>query len=375
MKKNFLFNEISKLKGVGPQFTKYLKKKKIEKVKDVILNLPYSETDRSKIFKINQLQIGKIQSIKVLVKKLNFPRIRNLPNKINCEDDSGKIDIVYFNSREGYLRKLFPLNEWVIVSGKINFFNKKYQITNPDYVTTLDKKDYVIKNIPKYSLTSGINEKKYRSISEQVINNLPDIKDWLDEDFIKKNNLINWNKGIKKLHSSKDSKNSKSNSFRRLVFDELCANFFALLENRRRVKKNKLTKKFTKKYSTLIIKELPFELTNSQKLVLKEINQDLLSNNRMFRIIQGDVGSGKTIVSLLSILNVIESGYQCALMSPTEILANQHYNFSKKILNKNIKVEFLTGKTDYKNRKEILSNVKSGKTNLLIGTHALFQKK
>ena len=109
--------------------------------------------------------------------------------------------------------------------------------------------------------------------------------------------------------------------------------------------------------------------------MLKEINQDLLSNNRMFRIIQGDVGSGKTIVSLLSILNVIESGYQCALMSPTEILANQHYNFSKKILNKNIKVEFLTGKTDYKNRKEILSNVKSGKTNLLIGTHALFQKK
>ena len=245
MKKNFLFNEISKLKGVGPQFTKYLKKKKIEKVKDVILNLPYSETDRSIIFKISQLQVGKIQSIKVLVKKLNFPRIRNLPNKINCEDDSGKIDIVYFNSREGYLRKLFPLNQWVIISGKINFFNKKYQITNPDYVTTLDKKDYVIKNIPKYSLTSGINEKKYRSISEQVINNLPDIKDWLDEDFIK-NNLINWNKGVKKLHSSKDSKNSKSNSFRRLVFDELCANFFTLLENRRRVKKNKFPKSLQK---------------------------------------------------------------------------------------------------------------------------------
>ena len=125
--------------------------------------------------------------------KLNFPRIRNLPNKINCEDETGKIDIVYFNSREGYLRKLFPVNNWVIISGKISYFNKKYQITNPDYVTSLDNEDYVIKNIPKYNLTKGINEKKYRSISEQVINNLPRVDDWIDINFIKKNKMIGWN--------------------------------------------------------------------------------------------------------------------------------------------------------------------------------------
>ena len=162
MKKDFLFSEINKLKGVGPQLSKYLKRKRIEKVKDIILNLPYSETDRSKIVKLNHLEIGKIQSIKVLVKKLNFPRVRNLPNKIECEDETGKIEIVYFNSREGYLRKLFPLNKFVIVSGKVSFFKKKYQITNPDYVTTIEKQDYVVKNIPKYNLTKGINEKKYR---------------------------------------------------------------------------------------------------------------------------------------------------------------------------------------------------------------------
>ena len=101
MKKDFIFNEVNKLKGVGPQLTKYLKKKKIEKVKDIILNLPYSETDRSKICKLNKLEIGKIQTIKVVVKKLNFPRIRNLPRKIFCEDETGKIEIVYFHSREG----------------------------------------------------------------------------------------------------------------------------------------------------------------------------------------------------------------------------------------------------------------------------------
>ena len=376
MKKNFIFKEITRLKGVGPKLSKYLKNKRIEKIKDIILNLPYSETDRSKICKINELEAGKIQSIKVKVKKLNFPRIRNLPNKITCEDETGKIDIVYFNSREGYLRKLFPINELIIISGKVSFFNKKYQITNPDYVAKLEDQHYVLKNLPKYSLTKGINEKKYRAISEQVIKKIPTVNDWLDKKFIKENNLINWNESIINLHNSKESKNINSKSYRRIVFDELSANFLTLSENRKRIKKKKLPKRFDNKISDFIANQLPFELTNSQKKVLAEINRDLKSNYRMFRIVQGDVGSGKTIVSLLSILNVINSGYQCALMSPTEILAKQHFKFSKKIFEDlNLKTDFLTGKTDYKKRKEILSHLSDGSTKLLIGTHALFQKK
>ena len=376
MKKDFIFNDVNKLKGVGPQLSRYLKKKKIEKVKDIILSLPYSETDRSKLYKLNELVVGKIQTVKVIVKKLSFPRIRNLPNKIICEDETGKINIVYFNSREGYLRKLFPLNEWIIISGKVNYFNKNYQITNPDYVTTLDNKEYVVKNIPKYNLTKGINEKKYRSISEQVINQIPAINDWLDENYISKHNLLSWNESIDKLHKSKDGKDNSSKSFRRLVFDELCANFFTLSENRNRIKKSKLAKKFSEKQSIIIKKNLPFNLTKSQEKVLNEINDDLCSKKRMFRIIQGDVGSGKTIVSLLAISNVIESGYQCALMGPTEILAKQHFELAKKIYkDTNFKINFLTGKTEIKDRKEILKNLESGKTNLIIGTHALFQKK
>ena len=376
MKKDFIFKKVDVLKGVGSQLSKYLKNRRIEKIKDVILNLPYSETDRSKLYKLNELEIGKIQSVKVLIKKLNFPRIRNLPNKIDCEDETGKVQIVYFNSREGYLRKMFPVNQWVIVSGKISYFNKKYQITNPDYVTTLDNQEYVVKNIPKYNLTKGVNEKKYRSISEQVINSLPNIVDWLDEDFIKKYNLLNWNKSIIKLHSTNDGKNNSSSSFRRLVFDELCANFLVLSENRKRIKKNKISKVFSKKKSELIKNNLPFVLTQSQENVLKEINDDLSSKKRMFRIIQGDVGSGKTIVSLLAVINVIESGFQSALMAPTEILAKQHYELAKKIFESiNIKIDFITGKTEYKDRKEILRNLKEGKTNFLIGTHTLFQKK
>ena len=338
--------------------------------------MPFSETDRSKISKINELEVGKIHSIKLLVKKLNFPRIRNLPNKIICEDETGKLEIVYFNSREGYIRKLFRLNEWVIVSGKVNYFNKNYQITNPDYVTSLDNKEYVIKNIPKYSLTKGINEKKYRFISEQVINNLPLIDDWLETNFLKKNKLIEWNKAIKKLHNSKEAKNHHSKSYRRLVFDELCANFLSLSENRKRIKRIKKPKILNKKNSELIIKKLPYKLTSGQKNVLKEINSDLHSNNRMFRIIQGDVGSGKTIVSLLAVIDVIKSGYQCALMCPTEILAKQHFELSNNLFSSsNIKIGFLSGKIEYKERKKILKNLREGKIDFLIGTHALFQKK
>ena len=376
LKKETIFQDVAKLKGVGSVLSKYLKKKRIEKIKDIIFNLPYSETDRSKISKLNELEIGKIQSIKVLVKKLNFPRIRNLPNKVICEDNTGEIEIVYFNSREGYLRKIFPINKWVVISGKINFFKKKYQITNPDYVTGVENQEYVVKNIPKYSLTKGINEKKYRSISEQVIKNLPYVNEWLDELFIKKNNLLNWNESIKKLHETDDAKNIKSRSYRRLVFDEICANFLTLSENRKRIKKEKTPKIFKTNNSSRILKELPFKLTKSQESVLNEINLDLNNPRRMFRILQGDVGSGKTIVSFLTIANVLESNYQCALMSPTEILSLQHFQLAQKIFEKiNIRIEFLTGKTSYSKRKEILKDLAEGKINFLIGTHSLFQKK
>ena len=376
MKKDFLFKNVSELNGVGKQLTKYLKNKKIEKIKDIILNLPYSETDRSKTYKLNELEIGKIQTIKVLVKKLIFPRIRNLPNKITCEDETGKIDIVYFNSREGYLRKIFPVNKWILVSGKINFFRGKYQITNPDYVTSIENQSYVVKNIPKYNLTKGINEKKYRFISEQVINDIPIIDDWLDKNFITNNKLVSWNECIRRLHKTKDGTNNLSKSYKRLVFDEICANFLILSENRKKIKRQKKTKEFTKKYSNKIIQDLPFDLTNSQIDVLNEINSDLKSNSRMFRIIQGDVGSGKTIVALLVMANVVESKYQCAIMSPTEILAKQHFNLAKNIFrNTNFKIDFLSGKTDIKEKKLILKNLKDGKINILIGTHSLFQKK
>ena len=376
-KNNFLFKNVISLKGVGKKLSNYLKNKKIEKINDLLWNFPYSYTDRGELVNLSKLEIGKIFTIKIKVIKYNFPRIRNLPNKIICEDNIGKIDLVYFNSREGYLRKILPLNEWVVVSGKIGFYKNRYQITNPDYVTKIENLNYVQKIIPKYSLTDGINEKSYRKIIEQVLSNIQNNEDWYDEQFNKEMKFDSWKKSILKVHQDNKNRDINSNYYRRLAFDEIFAHLLTMSKNRKKIKNVlKKKKKFKNIISDKIINKLPYQLTIGQKNAIAEINNDLTSNKRMFRILQGDVGSGKTIVSLVAISNVIESNFQCAIMAPTEILAKQHFTLSNEIFKSHkIKIDLLTGKTENKKRKKILKDLEDNKTKLIIGTHALFQKK
>ena len=377
-KKNFLFQDVSSIEGVGKKLSLYLKKKKIEKVNDLLWNLPYSFTDRSEVVTTNKLEVGKIFTIKVKVLKYNFPRIRNLPSRVYCKDECGEIDLIFFNSREGYIRKILPLNEWVAVSGKVSFFKKKYQITNPSYVEKVEQIELVKKIIPKYSLTEGLSEKIYSRIIERVFNKIPDIEEWHEENFIKKMNFLNWKDSITKLHNSKIQKDLNSNYLKRLAYDEIFANLLFHSNNRNKIKKVKKNKKyFKKKYSTALTTSLEYTLTKGQKEIIDEIGKDLASSQRMFRILQGDVGSGKTIISIMSALDSIEAGYQCGLMAPTSILAEQHFMLFKKIIQKTdlkIKFSLLTGKTEPRERKKTLENLKNGKINFLIGTHALFQK-
>ena len=378
-KKEFLFQNVLEIKGVGKKLSLYLKNKKIEKVNDLIWNLPYSYTDRTGVVKLNQLEVGKIVTVKVKIIKYNFPRIRNLPNRVICSDETGNIDLIFFNSREGYVRKVLPINEWVVISGKVNFFKKKYQITNPAYIEKVENIDYVQKKIPKYSLTEGLTEKTYRKIIDQVMYSLPKINEWHDQSFVKKEKFLSWNESITMLHQEQANKDLNSIFVKRLAYDEIFANLLLLSNNRIKIKKiKKNTKYFKNLYSNNLIQNLPFKLTNSQNKVVAEIENDLRSTQRMYRILQGDVGSGKTIVAFISSLSVIESGYQCGMMAPTGILAQQHFELLSKLLLKTklkIKIALLTGKTEPKHRKEILLGIKNKKIDFLIGTHALFQKK
>jgi len=371
---NFLIQNVSVLKGVGTKTKKLLKRKKIEKISDLLWNFPQGFTDRSNVQTLNKLEIGKITTIKVKVAKYNFPRIRNLPNKAICEDEKGKIDIIFFNSREGYIKKILPLNSFVIISGKINYFKGKYQITNPAYVVPVNREDYVNKVIPKYSLTEGLTEKIYRKLIDQVLKNITSLTEWHSSEILKKIGNVSWSKCIFSMHE--DKKNDfNSRFYRRLAYDEILANLLVLSQVRIRVKKSKKEKKFfDNNISKKLVSNFNFELTKNQIQIIKEIDNDLKSDYKMFRLLQGDVGSGKTIVSFITAANVIRSKWQVALMAPTEILAKQHYNLAKKIFKStDVTIKFLTGKSDTKEKKLIQENLSNGKINLLIGTHALFQ--
>ena len=377
-KKFFLFSSVDSIPGVGKKTAVYLKKKKIEKVSDLLWDLPYSLTDRSQSTTLNKLEIGKIFTIRVKIVKHNFPRIRNLPSKVICKDEYGGIDLIFFNSREGYIRKILPLNEWVLVSGKINYFRNRYQITNPTYITNIENLNEIKAIIPKYSLTEGLNEKKYRSVIKEVIKQIPNVDEWHEDVLIKKMGFHSWKKSIENLHNPSSEKNLNSKFLKRIAYDEIFANLLFISNNRNKIRKiKKKIKKFQGVYSTQLIKSLPYKLTNGQNKVIEEINDDLKSNLRMFRILQGDVGSGKTIVACVAAINTIEAGYQCGLMAPTAILAEQHFQLLEKLISQcdlKINIKLLTGKTDIKERKKILIDLKNREIDFLIGTHSLFQK-
>jgi len=371
---DYLLSDLTKLSGVGKKTMEILKKKKVNNIFDLLWRLPKSYTDRSLTSNICDLKIGDVQTIKIFPIKYNFPRIRNLPNKVNCEDETGKIDCIFFNSYEGYVRKILPLNEQVLISGKIGSYKGRYQITNPTYVSKDSSLIEVMHN--KYSLTEGISEKIYNKIINQILKKLPTLDEWHNKDILKKFDNESWNNSIVKLHDPKNINNYKSNFYKRLAYDEILASFLVNSEIRKKIKKIKKTsKKFDTKSFDEITAKLNFKLTHDQQASLIDINKDLMSKSKMFRLLQGDVGSGKTIVSLISALNVISSDFQVALMAPTEILAKQHFNLAKKLFPKNISIELLSSKSENLEKKRIIKNLKDNKTQMVFGTHAIFQKK
>ena len=280
----------------------------------------------------------------------------------------------FFNSYEGYIRKILPIGKEVTISGKIKYFRNKYQLTNPKYIS--EDSSIIKQKHNTYSLTEGISEKVYNKIIFQIIKNLPQIDEWHSKDILKNFGNIGWNDSIKKLHDPENIGKFKENFYQRLAFDEIFSTFLVNSEIRKKIKKIKKTKKkFDIKKQGEIISKLDFSLTNDQTKTLNEINKDLCSDNKMFRLLQGDVGSGKTIVALLSAFNTISSDFQVAVMAPTEILARQHFLLAKKIYPKNIKIELLSGKSSYKDKKKILNKLIKKEIDIIFGTHALFQKK
>ena len=369
-----LLSDLSKIKGVGKKTSDLLKKKKINTIFDLLWKLPKSYTDRSKSTKIKDLKIEENQTITIIPKKYQFPRIRNLPNRVLCEDETGKIECVFFNSYEGYIKKILPIGKEITISGKIKFFKNKYQLTNPKHVS--ENASLIKQKHNSYSLTEGLSEKLYNKIIKEVLSKLPNFKEWHSNEIMKNFDNIGWNNSIKELHKPENIGKFQEKFYQRLAYDEIFSTFLVNSEIRKKIKKIKKTQKIINlNKQNKIISKLDFTLTNDQNKTLEEINKDLGSSNKMFRLLQGDVGSGKTIVSLLSAFNTVNSGFQVALMAPTEILARQHYLLAKKLFHKDLRIELISGKSSYKDKKDILSNLSKHKIDIIFGTHAIFQKK
>ena len=385
MNTDFLNQSIEFVKGVGPARSKLLGEElNLKTIKDLIDFYPFRYIDRSRFYKIEEIPknqsevqiIGKIKSI-----KRTKVRYRD---RLNCEfyDNSGKIDLIWYRGFN-WVEESLNINDEYVVYGKVTWFGNKPSIAHPE----IKSKSNFDRNVPRrlhgiYSSTErlvneGVTQKYFIKIIYNVLNSIQNhIKENLSSSILQEFNLIDRYKAIVNIHLP-ESQELLTESTKRLKFEELFFNQlgFQLTKNDRIQKLNGF--KFEKVGNNLnefYKNTLPFELTGDQKKVIKEIRNDFLNGKQMNRLLQGDVGSGKTIVSLMVMLIAIDNGFQSCILAPTEILANQHFkSLSELLIDYDVKVDLLTGSSKTRERNLIHSNLLSGKTNILVGTHAILE--
>ena len=372
---DFLYQNVEKLKGIGPKKASYFKNLNINTVIDIFYNLPTRSIDRTQDIDFKNLEKGQTITTLVKVKKHHFPFNPKLPYVIECEKGSLIINIIYFSIRGNFLRKKYPENKELIISGKVSFYKSNLSVAHPDYIEEIENEDKLrtFENI--YPLTRGITLKDIRIVLNDAKNHLNKFDEWLNENIIKKYNFSSFNESLIKMHfpSVKEDIENRENFRKRLAVDELVSNYFAIryLKEKTKKKNESLNLKFN--LQEKLINELPFELTKNQYKIINDINN---YNNTQYRetvLLQGDVGSGKTIVSLLTAIPFIQKHKQVAYMAPTEILANQIYsNVLNHLDSEEVKPILLTGST--KNKSKIYEKIEKGIFNFIIGTHAIFQE-
>ena len=372
---DFLYQNVEKLKGIGPKKASYFKNLNINTVIDIFYNLPTRSIDRTQDIDFKNLEKGQTITTLVKVKKHHFPFNPKLPYVIECEKGSLIINIIYFSIRGNFLRKKYPENKELIISGKVSFYKSNLSVAHPDYIEEIENEDKLrtFENI--YPLTRGITLKDIRIVLNDAKNHLNKFDEWLNENIIKKYNFSSFNESLIKMHfpSVKEDIENRENFRKRLAVDELVSNYFAIryLKEKTKKKNESLNLKFN--LQEKLINELPFELTKNQYKIINDINN---YNNTQYRetvLLQGDVGSGKTIVSLLTAIPFIQKHKQVAYMAPTEILANQIYsNVLNHLDSEEVKPVLLTGSS--KNKSKIYEKIEKGIFNFIIGTHAIFQE-
>jgi ATP-dependent DNA helicase RecG len=380
-----LFAPLSSLPGIGPKlgdlFARLLGHESIEdcRVIDLVFHIPHGIVDRRNQPGIAHAPQGVIVTITGRVDRHQPPPPgkSSMPYRVFLHDETGELALTFFRVKGNWLEKALPVDETVVVSGKVDWFNGRPSMVHPDYMVRLGEADNLPLVEPVHGLTAGLTSKVLRKSVEAALARVPVLPEWIEETLLQRQGFPSAFDAFHRLHDPRDETDldPQAPARRRVAYDEFLAGQISLALVRQRL--GKVAGRpvvATGALSTPVTNALPFSLTGSQQAAIAEILKDMTAEQRMLRLLQGDVGAGKTAVALMAMLAAVEAGGQAVLMAPTEILARQHFaTLSRMAAPAGVRIDVLTGRTKGRERDAILERIASGETQIVIGTHALFQ--
>ncbi|WP_183481811.1 ATP-dependent DNA helicase RecG [Martelella radicis] len=377
-----LFAPVTSLSGIGPKLEKLLARltgrDDEARVIDLVFHTPTSLIDRRLRPGIAYLPEGAIVTVEGRVDRHQpAPARSSAPYRVFIHDDTGELTLTFFRAKADWLEKALPVGETVLVSGRAEWFNGRPSMVHPDYMVTADKADTLPECEPVYPMTAGLSPKVLRRAIDSASERVPAFPEWIDGEIVRRQGFPALREALLALHNPRDETDlePQAPARRRLAYDELLAGQLSLALVRSRMRRTKGRPVHpTDALSGKVRAALPFALTSGQEEAVSAILADMAQETRMLRMLQGDVGSGKTVVGLLAMLAVVEDGGQAVLMAPTEILARQHFEGIAALAEKaGVAVKLLTGKTKAAERRVIEAEIADGTARIVIGTHALFQ--
>ena len=373
-----IFGDIKALPGIGPRLQGLVERVAGPRIVDLLWTLPTGLVDRRHAPKIADAAFGEIATITVRIDAHETPGAPKRPYRVICSDETGFMTLVFFHAKQDWLEKTYPVGEIRVVSGRVDEFGGGRQMTHPDFVATLEEADSIRTVQPVYSLTQGLTQKVIKRAVDGALDRAPGLAEWVDENLLAQRQWPDWRSALKRAHRPESGPDLLPESVARvrLAYDELLATQLALLLVRQRQRRLRgRTLDGDGRLRRKIVDALPFALTGSQQTALAEILRDMVAPARMARMLQGDVGSGKTVVALLAMAAAAEAGGQAALMAPTEILAQQHFETIRRLGKPaGLRIELLTGRRKGAGRRTLTEAIEAGEVDIVVGTHALFSE-
>ena len=366
---NPLFAEVEVLKGIGPALAKPLHRLKLDRVVDVLFHLPTGWIDRKKVETLDEADVGRTITIALTARDYRQSGGRG-PFRIFAEDQVGNyVTLTYFNS-PGWGKKQLPLGEPRVVSGKLDRYGQELQMVHPDHVVKPAEAATIPAREPVYPLSEGLTNHRLGDLAGQALERRPGLDEWIEPSLKTKQVWPGWAEALETAHRDPAAENARE----RLAYDEVFANQLALMLVRASSRKRRgVPLKGDGRLRDQL--KLPYVPTGAQTRAVAEIEGDLQQDVPMLRLLQGDVGSGKTLVALMAMLTAVEAGTQAALLAPTELLARQHYDtLSRQLAGLPVNVAILTGREKGRARESCLMGLADGSIHLLVGTHAIFQQ-